>query len=595
MRLMERLGRALVAVAVPEGVYVGWRLLGTDPEDIAFEVLRDGVPVCAVPAGAATNWLDRGGHAGCTYGLAARAGGREGRLPDRASVWAQNWLAIPLAVPPPGASPAGRSYTYSANDASVGDLDGDGQYEIVLKWEPSNAHDNAHAGYTGPVFLDAYRLDGHFLWRIDLGPNIRAGAHYTQFMVYDLDGDGRAEVACKTADGTRDGTGAVIGEASADHRNGDGFILRGPEFLTVFEGRTGRALATAPYVPPRGDVAAWGDARGNRVDRFLAGVACLDGHLPSLVMCRGYYTRSVLAAWDWRGGALRLRWVFDSDAPGNGAYAGQGNHSLAVADVDVDGCDEIIYGACAIDHDGTGLYSTGLGHGDALHVGDLDPDRPGLEVFQVHEHPSAHGIEMHDARTGEILWGVPTTGDTGRGMAADIDPGRRGTECWAHGALYSCRGEVIPGPAPSSCNFGVWWDGDLSRELLDRNRIDKWDPPRGRTVNLLTAAGCASNNGTKATPALTADLFGDWREEVIWRTEDSGELRIYTTTDLTAHRLPTLMHDPVYRLAVAWQNTAYNQPPHPGFHLGEGMAPPPRPAIAVPDGERREADAEPAP
>jgi hypothetical protein len=581
-REMERLNRGLVAVRAGGGIYLGWRLFATDPDDIAFHLYRDGVRIHDAPLRGSTNYLDRAGGLAATYELRAVVGGVEQPGRDRARVWARNHLAIPLRRPEGGVTPDGAPYVYHANDASVGDLDGDGEYEIVLKWDPSNSRDNAHAGYTGRVYLDAYKLDGSFLWRIDLGVNIRAGAHYTQFIVYDLDGDGRAEVVCKTADGTVDGRGVVLGDGRADYRNPRGYVLDGPEYLTIFEGATGRALACAGYEPPRGRVSDWGDDYGNRVDRFLACVAYLDGRRPHLVMCRGYYTRTVLVAYTWRGGRLSRVWTFDSADGRHGCYAGQGCHSLSVADVDGDGRDEIVYGSAVIDHDGRGLYATGLGHGDALHVGDLDPDRPGLEVFQVHETPSACGVEMHDARTGEVLWGLPTTGDVGRGLCADIDPRHRGEECWAAGRLYTCRGEPL-GAAPPSVNFAVWWDGDLLRELLDHNRIEKWDYVGQRLVPLLTADGCVANNGTKATPCLQADILGDWREEVVWRTADDRELRIYTTTELTPHRLYTLMHDPTYRLAVAWQNVGYNQPPHPGFYLGDGMAAPPRPDIAPVD------------
>jgi hypothetical protein len=578
-RQMERLNRGLVAIKVEEGVYLSWRLLGSEPESVAFHVYRDGKRVTPSPLTAGTNWLDPEGTAESEYDVRAVHDGREEPLPETVKVWDTNYLTVPLQKPQGGTTPDGVEYTYSANDASAGDVDGDGEYEIVLKWDPSNSHDNAHRGYTGNVYLDAYKLNGTLLWRIDLGRNIRAGAHYTQFMVYDFDGDGKAEVACKTADGTVDGTGRVIGDASADYRNTDGFILEGPEYLTLFEGLTGKALATVDYDPPRGNVADWGDSKGNRVDRFLACVAYLDGVRPSLVMCRGYYTRTVLAAYNWRDGRLTKVWTFDSNTPGNEGYAGQGNHNLGVGDVDGDGKDEIVYGSCVIDHDGTGLYTTGLGHGDAMHLGKLIPGRPGLEVFQVHENPSHAGIEMHDAGTGELLWGVPSSKDIGRGTCADLDPRYEGEECWADGRLYSSSGELISDIPPSSANFAIWWDGDLLRELLDKNRIDKWDYLNRKTDNLLTAEGCSANNGTKATPCLQADLFGDWREEVVWRTEDSTALRIYTTVDPTEHRIYTLMHDPVYRLGIAWQNTAYNQPPHTGFYLGTGMEKPPKPNI----------------
>lgn len=578
-RQMEKIGRGLVAVKVENGVYVGWRWLGTEAAATSYHVYRNGQKVNDEPIQQSTNFLDKEGTASSTYAVSAVVDGVEEKPSQEVSVWDSQYLRIPLQKPEGGVSPDGTAFTYSANDASAADVDGDGEYEIILKWDPSNSHDNAHKGYTGNALMDAYKLDGTRLWRIDLGRNIRAGAHYTQFLVYDFDGDGKAELVCKTADGTIDGTGQVIGDAESDYRNKDGYIIDGAEYLTIFDGMTGKALTTTRYEPPRDNVSDWGDSYGNRVDRFLACVAYLDGVRPSMVMCRGYYTRTVLAAYNWRDGKLNKLWTFDSNEPGNEPYAGQGNHSVSVADVDGDGCDEIIYGSCVIDHDGKGVYSTELGHGDAMHVGNLDPSRPGLEVFQVHENPSDNGVELHDAATGEILWGKPSTKDVGRGLCADIDPRYEGEEYWADGSLYNCAGEQISPNVPSSTNFAIWWDGDLLRELLDKNRIDKWDYQQDQTVNLLKAEGCTSNNGTKSTPCLQADLFGDWREEVVWRSEDSTELRIYTTTDMTEHRIYTLMHDPVYRLGIAWQNVAYNQPPHTSFYLGEGMKALPVPNI----------------
>jgi len=636
-RIMEKLGRGVVAVQQADGsVFISWRLLATDPAATAFNLYRTtaanpAAPTEAGPFGsrpdpvAGTVKLNAEPLATVTWFLDTTArleretayfvrpvvDGREldpsAPFTFPANAAPQPYLSIPLDTPP----------GYTPGDASAGDLDGDGEYELVLKQE-QRPQDNSRSGITGDTLLQAYKLDGRRLWTIHLGKNIREGAHYTQFMVYDLDSDGRAEVACKTADGTLDGTGKPIGDPAADWRSlgsnavptsdpagaqktvqglvarTEGTILRGPEYLTIFDGRTGAALATTDYVPgrhpdtqdptPEQMKAVWGDSYGNRSERYLACVAYLDGVHPSLVMCRGYYTRAVLAAWDWRDGKLTRRWVFDSNdgTPGNEKYRGQGNHQLSVADVDGDGCDEIVYGACVISHDGKGLYSTGRNHGDALHVGDLDPERPGLEVFQVHEEPSdCSAADFRDARTGQLLWGLPSQKDAGRGLAANIDPRFPGDECWSapSDGLYSCKGVRIGGAKPHSCNFAIWWDGDLLRELLDQNAIEKWNWQTGTLDPLLVAHACTSNNGTKATPALSADLFGDWREEVVWRTRDNKELRIYTTTIPTKHRLVTLMHDPQYRLAVAWQNVAYNQPPHPSFFIGEGMAEPPRPDI----------------
>lgn len=578
-RQMEFLDRGVVAVKTGTGVFVSWRLLGTEGSNVLFNVYRDGTKVNASPITNSTNLQDASGTSSSKYTVRAVVGGTEQSASAAASVWGNNYLSVPLSIPAGGTTPDGVAYTYSANDASAGDLDGDGEYELIVKWDPSNSKDNSQSGYTGEVFIDAYKLNGTRLWRISLGKNIRAGAHYTQFMVYDLDGDGKAEVAMKTADGSKDGTGTVIGDASKDYRNSSGYVLSGPEFLTIFNGQTGKALSTVNYEPARGNVSDWGDNYGNRVDRFLAAIAYLDGERPSLVMARGYYTRTVLVAYNWRNGQLTKQWTFDSNTSGNSGYAGQGNHNLSVADVDGDGKDEIIYGAMAVDDNGKGLYTTGLHHGDAMHLSDLDPDRAGLEVFQVHETPSNAGVEFRDARTGQLIWGIPTTKDIGRGMAADIDPRYKGAEVWADGGLYTAKGQKIGTTLPSSTNFGIWWDGDLLRELLDSNRIDKWDYANSKTVNLLTASGVSSNNGTKSTPNLQADLFGDWREEVVWRTSDSSALRIYTTTAVTDKRIYTLMHDPVYRLGIAWQNVAYNQPPHTGFYLGEGMSTPPVPNI----------------
>lgn len=590
-RQAEYLNRGLVAVLAEDGVFLSWRYLNTDADDTAFNVYKNGMKVNPEPIAGSTNYTDRSGADSSQYQISAIIGGKEEMQPEIVPVWHHNYLPIPLDKPADGRTKDGGTYSYYAGDASVGDLDGDGEYEIVFLWSPTNSKDNAHSGYTGNVYIDAVKLDGTKLWRIDLGVNIRAGAHYTQLMVYDLDGDGQAEVVVKTADGTRDGQGTVIGDGSKDYRNEGGYILTGPEYLTLFDGKTGAAVSTVDYIPPRGDVAAWGDGYGNRVDRFLAAIAYLDGVTPSVVMARGYYTRTVLTAFDYDGGELVHRWTFDTNDAGR-QYEGQGNHGLSVLDADGDGKDEIIYGALAIDDDGTVLHSTGLGHGDAMHAGKLDPNREGYQIFSVHEHANAEfGLEMRDAATGEILWGEYTGIDTGRGMSADIDPNHPGYESWSTNVVagqmvpvarvYSASGEAIydADEVPTSANFAIWWDGDLQRELFDHQWdnataqgipvIYKWDYENRQLNEIFRATGTLTNNHTKGTPALQADILGDWREELLLRSEDSSEYRLYTTTIPTEYRIPALMQDPVYRLGIAWQNVSYNQPPHTGFYLGE--------------------------
>ena len=624
---VEHLGRGLVATQQSDGkVFLSWRLLADDPADVAFNVYRTTEPAAgakpidfgifaskpdtpagtvklnAAPLSDATWFADAapGLHYRTTYFVRAVVKGVE--QPDsRPVVLAAGsepraYRSVSMQNPP----------GYEPLEGTVADLDGDGEYELVVM-QSGRAQDNSKSGVTDQHILQAYEFDGSLLWEIQLGKNIRAGAHYTQFIVFDFDGDGRAELACKTADGATDATGKVIGDPKADYVNAGGHVLRGPEFLSLFDGATGKVLDTVPYEPARHPTnpleptrdelkAVWGDGNGNRSDRYLGGVAYLDGTRPSLIMARGYYTRTCVAAWDVKNGKLVKRWFFDSNAgpESNRKYAGQGNHALSVADVDNDGKDEIVYGAMVLDDDGTGLYSTGWGHGDALHVSDLNWDNPGIEVFDIQERFSTEGFSMRDGATGRAIFTVPSVAadkaddneGPGRGVSINIDPRFPGSESWGIGAgmtkMFAADGKVIGDrPLNLPANFAIWWDGDLLRELLDQNFVEKWNWETRQPERLLTAHECISSNGTKATPFLSADIDGDWREEIVFRTRDGSALHIYNSTIPTKHRMVTLMHDPQYRCAIAWQNVAYNQPPHPSFALDPGLPLPTRKPVQV--------------
>lgn len=708
---LEELGRGLVAVCTEDGVFLSWRLLrgevnGYTDTGLAgadFVVYKNGAAMATVTD--RTSWRDADGSPADHYAVAAVYAGIEQPRCAAVSPWAQNYIDLPLQRPADGVTPAGKRFCYRANDMSVGDVDGDGEYEFIVKWDPSNSQDVSIRGYTGRCILDCYRLDGTLLWRLDMGPNIRAGAHYTQFMVYDFNGDGRAEMALKTAPGTRmtrfapDGT--VLSEryitmpqadldagysnsdnyvcsasdyrvhltdvfagwdrhpevraghwpqtleecfgipqrysyplsrrdaeelvdyfirewapARSDHNRLDefeGFIYEGPEYLTMFAGM-GQELETIRYKPGRGDDGLmWGDYAWNRiepcnrVDRFLAGVAYLDGRRPYLVMCRGYYTRTCVVAYDFFENHFREVWCADSghvvmDNPFNchcgdksgrdpqyGALAGQGNHSISTADIDGDGCMEIIYGAASIDHDGTLLYSSRgklpdgrdakLGHGDSMHVADIDPDRPGKEIFNVFEEGenAPYGYALRDAETGRVYFGEYFEGDLGRCMIGDIADNIRGLQVWIND-VFDCKGRKLSLPAPST-NMRIYWAGDMTTQVTDRSDYlgeHARGCQTGRVCDLhrgvlLEPEGTVTNNGTKGNPCLVADIFGDFREELLLRLADDSAIRIYTSVEDAPHKLFTLMQDPQYRCGVAWQNNCYNQPVYPSFYYAHDM------------------------
>ena len=612
------------------GVYLSWRLFEADPADVTFDIYRNNTKIASNLT--VTNCVDPDGTANDLYKVIGSSDSSLGVVLKQVETrtWKNYYIEMQLDKPADQVMPDEKIATYTANDMSVGDLNGDGDYELIIKWAPSNGQDNSKDGYTGTTILDAYDIDtatgeAVLLWRIDLGVNIRSGAHYTQFQVWDFDGDGSAEVMCKTADGSTsyqningvlEETG-YVGACSAselptnlrnganDYRNASGYVLSGPEYLTIFDGETGRILDTTDYIPARGSVDAWGDAYGNRVDRFLSATAYLDGENPTAIFARGYYTRTCVTAYDFvdingdgTGDKLKVRWAFDTKNEPNGKdLEAQGNHGLSVNDVDGDGRDEIIYGAIVLDHDGSLKFSTGLGHGDAMHVSDFIPSRPGLEIFSVHEHTNAkYQVEMHDAETGEILWGYFTGKDTGRGVAADVDPNYPGAEMWANaawngidGGLYSSLSTLekfikIADKTPS-VNFSLFWDGDLLSELQDHKFIDdgtryepvnvnltKWNYTVKSSEKLLESSEILTSNGTKGNLGLVADILGDWREEIIARSSaDNSKIRIYTSTIQTDYMLPCLMENDAYRIGIAWQNVGYNQPANLSYLLSEGL------------------------
>ena len=618
---MEKLGRGVVALPQTKGIFISWRLLGTDDARTTFDVIRNGEVIAENLT--VSNYSDEAGTTDSKYQVVCKVNGKTIETSNEVTPWAKNYMTLALDRPATGALGG----EYSPNDCSVGDVDGDGEYEIFVKWDPSNSKDNSQSDKTDNVFIDCYKLNGTKLWRIDLGVNIRAGAHYTQFMVYDFDCDGKAEMICKTAPGSMDGIGKYVNQAASDDniktvdnskdwRTSAGRINGGQEYLTVFNGQTGEAIHTIAYYPNRNALAElseasgtfnWDDRSGkkdrgdygNRGERYLAAVAYLSGPdaNPSGIFCRGYYTYAYVWAVDFDGNQLKHRWLHRSDsrtqysvvdadmnesakitAPaatrgeGSNTMYGNGNHNLSIADVDGDGRDEIIWGSAALDDNGKLLYATGFGHGDAIHLGAMDPDRKGMQVFEVHEEKGTYSWDLHDAATGEIIFKGGNAGkDNGRGMAADVIPESRGYEFWSSDERQQRSvqtGEIV-GQKNTSVNFRMYWNGTCYDQMLDGNTLDYWNGSSwSRQMTFYNYGNSSTCNGTKKTPNLQADLFGDWREELIlWDSSNSSTLNIFSTNIPTEYRVPTLMHDHTYRMAVAWQNTAYNQPPHLGFYL----------------------------
>ena len=619
----EKIGRAPVAVTTSQGILVSWRSLKSDAPNQAFNVYRNGTLI-ASDITTKTNFVDKDGKAGDTYRIETSGSASETKA------WDNIHTSIELARPKSRKDAAGSTTgRYRPDDISVGDVDGDGEYELVLKWMPDNARDSGKEGYSSPAYISCYEMDGTPLWTIDTGYGIRSGNHYTQFLVYDFDGDGKAEVIFKTAAGTKDGKGQYVSEAATDpaikgidntatHVNSNGRVTAGEELLTVFNGMTGEAMHTIWYSPNRALVnfptadgeysSSWGDSSYNRGERYNAAVAYLDGegHLPSAIMQRGYYTYCFLWAVDWNGEQLSTRWlhkgskgkweVFDANGTvtksGTGASSyGQGVHGISIGDVNGDGHDDIVTGGATVSYDGSLLCSTGKGHGDAIHLADLCPDRPGLEVMMPHED-SPFGYDVHDATTGTLLVSATSSGDNGRGLACDFIPANRGSEFWssADGNTYSCTDGSVVLAKKADTNFRIYWTADPYDQTFD----GRYDSNTGKCAPRIRCFNTATNsiatfmefaqygnpsacNTTKATPCLQADILGDWREELImyeyepdW-SASTCKLLIYSTPEPTEHKVTCLMQDHIYRMGIAWQNSSYNQPPHLGYSLPDRL------------------------
>ena len=663
-RAMEKLDRGVVATKIDNGNLVSWRRLGTEPADTVFTLYRNKDKIAE---GAITNYVDEQGTTGDMYTVVAN-----GEMSKPAPVWENGYLDIPLHdTPTSDVIQMDRNGVYKGSytpgDSEYGDLDGDGQYEIVMLWNPADAKDAASGGRTGKVFVDAYKLDGTFMWRIDMGFNIRAGQHDTMLNVADFDGDGRAEVMLRTADGTIDGTGVMLGDTSKGESyesswaalNG-GKNLQGPLYVTVFDGETGKALDSIDYyvnniAGSQSVSLSFGDDFGNRSERYNSTIAWLHPEYPSAVFARGYYFgknistpngRTSCAAYSFRNGKLTMDWGFDSNDSKWLGYHGQGNHQIEAGDVDGDGKDEIFYGALTWDDDGSVLWCTYQEHGDAMHLGDFDPTKEGLEWMKVYEDYGADspvfdlkgealspfvtsntifknsagavaagapedrhmwGSSLQNAKTGEFYQIHNGIKDTGRGMIGNIGYKDKWFVMWGAGSsgYWDNEGNELP-DLKAAMNGRIFWDGDLQDELQDHNgagkeiNVTKWNDDTNQWDKIFEGEGSHSINSTKGNPNVQADLFGDWREEIVsyavvgedttrekmeidgdWNQKVEVEmtstvyqyaLRIFETPYPTDYNFYTLAHDDIYRNSSACNSNCYNQPPHISWYMNDHIA-----------------------
>jgi rhamnogalacturonan endolyase len=553
-RIEEKLARGMVAVPSGDGkVYLGWRLLKADPESIAFNVYRStaggkAVKLNAKPIRKTTDFVDTKAPLDRDNAWWVRPvlNGKEQEACGRAALAAnppqQQYLSFKLRDDIPGRG---------IHKIGIGDLDGDGEYDFIIK-RPGGGVDPGRARLSPDTFkVEGYKRDGTFLWRRDLGWSIELGTWYSPMIVYDFDGDGKAEVAIKTGEG--------------DHRNEDGRVLTGPEYCSVWNGETGEEIAKVDWIP-RGNISDWGDTYGNRASRHMMGVAYLDGKTPSLLVIRGIYGLMKMDAWYLRDKQLHKAWSWSNQTSG-WKYQGQGQHNIHVADIDGDGCDEILNGSIAIDNDGRIIWSTGLGHGDRFYITDVDPDRPGLEVLYSYEDPHPqNGLSLWDARTGNLIWGITEEISDNQmefDFTSDIDASVPGMECWGDKFFFSAKGKNLGGKTPPRSEL-IWWDGDLLREMIRGGGF--WS----RETSIFKYKGLTLTSGIEGRVIMMADILGDWREELI--TYARGELRIYTTVIPAVDRRVCLMQDPIYRLDVAFRAMGYDQVPMTSYYLGVSSA-----------------------
>ena len=600
-RQFENLSRGLVAVPGENGTLVSWRFLGTDSNSLTYNLYCSGEKLNDKPI-TTTNFFHTGASTNAEHTFKEVENGEETGVEYTTTAWDKNYIGFKVT----------EREGYNIDDGAVADLDGDGEYEILLRRVPS-MDVNTRTSY--PV-IEAYKTDGTHMWTIDIGPN-EINEVDINFLAYDMDGDGKAEVIMRSFEGTTDGKGNTTGDT-----NGDGitdysksesnlaifkdrqYIVSTPEFLSIYDGETAEETDRTDLKPSKEPLSDWSYRYSDtgrltkRASHYLFGLAYLDGVTPSVVMVRGAWDNVRAAAWHIEDGKFKEDWVHNTENKDDvNSIWGACNHNLVTVDVDFDGKDEILSGPMAIDHDGSEMYAVKvydndgnaqkLAHGDAFDVAKTDPDFNGYMAWACHETSQLMAnIEYHDARTGEVQWGYSKNKDTGRSRSADIDPTHKGFEVWGSTATIPANisGEniadtwngfkfrkidgTVDSDATIPMNFKVYWDGDLLSELLDGTTVSKYNWEDKSVDVLMTADDCASNSGTKAVPCISADLFGDWREEIVWKTADEKEIRIYSTSIPTSYKLNTLMHDSYYRASVAVQNNHYNQPPNLSYYLG---------------------------